>query len=169
MWLGECAGGTPSRCAGRVTAACTQGTRAQQGKLLGVVRNDQADACERCFACHSVRFADAHRSSRPTACLWRNAGSSSTPFKCLKSLLLLPLKAFMNIDLPFIPDEVLIELAALITTWEAIRKAKGMGPITENSIELHQEVVKLLAAFDVSLAQSSLSSSHPPSISSPAR
>jgi len=75
----------------------------------------------------------------------------------------------MNIDLPFIPDEVLIELAALITTWEAIRKAKGMGPITENSIELHQEVVKLLAAFDVSLAQSSLSSSHPPSISSPAR
>jgi hypothetical protein len=59
-------------------------------------------------------------------------------------------KASMNDELPFISDRLLLELGALITTWEAIRKANGMGPITEDSIEPRLEVAKLLAAFDTS-------------------
>src|SRR5882757_6470539 len=35
---------TASRCAGVVAAACTQGKRAQHGKPLGVVGDDQPDA-----------------------------------------------------------------------------------------------------------------------------
>ena len=37
---------TPSRCAGVVATACTQGKRTQHGKSLGVVRDDQPDARE---------------------------------------------------------------------------------------------------------------------------
>lgn len=36
----------PSRCAGVVATACTQGKRTQHGKPLGVVREDQPDARE---------------------------------------------------------------------------------------------------------------------------
>ena len=38
--------GTPSRCAGVVATACTQGKRTQHGKPHGVVRDDQPDARE---------------------------------------------------------------------------------------------------------------------------
>lgn len=41
-----------------------------------------------------------------------------------------------------------MELSSLITTWEAIRKAKGIGSITRDCDELRQEVMTLLAAFD---------------------
>ena len=34
----------PSRCAGVVATACTQGKRAQHGKPQGVIRDDQPDA-----------------------------------------------------------------------------------------------------------------------------
>ena len=44
--LGERAKKAPSRRAGVVAAACTQGKRAQHGKPLGVVRDDQPDARE---------------------------------------------------------------------------------------------------------------------------
>ncbi|MEZ2311077.1 hypothetical protein AB6809_30970 [Paraburkholderia sp. RCC_158] len=54
----------------------------------------------------------------------------------------------MNTELPFISEGLLIELSSLITTWEAIRKAKGSGSITGESDELRQEVMTLLAAFD---------------------
>src|SRR5450759_1364743 len=37
---------TPSRCAGVVATACTQGKRTQHGKPQGVVREDQPDARE---------------------------------------------------------------------------------------------------------------------------
>src|SRR5258708_36995615 len=37
---------TPSRCAGGVATACTQGKRTQHGKPRGVVRDDQLDARE---------------------------------------------------------------------------------------------------------------------------
>ena len=37
---------SPSRCAGVVATACTQGKRAQHGKPLGVVSDDQPDARE---------------------------------------------------------------------------------------------------------------------------
>jgi len=37
---------TPSRCAGVVAAACTQGKRTQHGKPRGVVSDDQPDARE---------------------------------------------------------------------------------------------------------------------------
>ena len=37
---------TPSRCAGVVAAACTQGKRTQHGKPRGVVGDDQPDARE---------------------------------------------------------------------------------------------------------------------------
>ena len=37
---------TPSRCAGVVATACTQGKRTQHGKPQGVVRDDQLDARE---------------------------------------------------------------------------------------------------------------------------
>ena len=37
---------TPSRCAGVVATACTQGKRTQHGKPQGVVRDDQPDARE---------------------------------------------------------------------------------------------------------------------------
>ena len=37
---------TPSRCAGVVATACTQGKRPQHGKPQGVVRDDQPDARE---------------------------------------------------------------------------------------------------------------------------
>src|ERR1035441_4731838 len=40
-------GRAASRCAGVVAAACTQGKRTQQGKPLGVVRDDQPEARER--------------------------------------------------------------------------------------------------------------------------
>src|SRR5580658_2027377 len=39
-------GGTPSRCAGVVATACTQGKRTQHGRPRGVVRDDQPDARE---------------------------------------------------------------------------------------------------------------------------
>jgi hypothetical protein len=67
-----------------------------------------------------------------------------------KVLASVAVKASMNTELPFISDGLLLELGSLITTWEAIRKAKGMGPITEDFIELRHEVAKLLAAFDTS-------------------
>ena len=54
----------------------------------------------------------------------------------------------MNTELPFISEGLLAELSSLITTWEAIRKAKGRGSITEDCDELRQEVSTLLAAFD---------------------
>src|ERR1700675_208365 len=38
--------GTPSRCAGVVATACTQGKRTQHGRPQGVVRDDQPDARE---------------------------------------------------------------------------------------------------------------------------
>ena len=44
--LGERAKNTPSRCAGVVAAACTQGKRTQHGKPRGVVSDDQPDARE---------------------------------------------------------------------------------------------------------------------------
>src|SRR5271157_5843171 len=37
---------TPSRCAGVVATACTQGKRAQHGRPQGVVSDDQPDARE---------------------------------------------------------------------------------------------------------------------------
>src|SRR5450631_3698127 len=37
-------GSAASRCAGVVAAACTQGKRAQHGKTLGVVGDDQPDS-----------------------------------------------------------------------------------------------------------------------------
>src|ERR1035437_9554184 len=37
---------TPSRCAGVVATACTQGKRTQHGRPQGVVRDDQPDARE---------------------------------------------------------------------------------------------------------------------------
>ena len=37
---------TPSRCAGVVAAACTQGKRTQHGKPQGVASDDQPDARE---------------------------------------------------------------------------------------------------------------------------
>src|SRR6266849_5158045 len=37
---------TPSRCAGVVATACTQGKRTQHGKPQGEVRDDQPDARE---------------------------------------------------------------------------------------------------------------------------
>src|SRR5271165_2437927 len=37
---------TPSRCAGVVATACTQGKRTQHGKPQGAVRDDQPDARE---------------------------------------------------------------------------------------------------------------------------
>src|SRR5215467_4084065 len=39
-------GSTPSRCAGVVATACTQGKRAQHGRPQGVVSDDQPDARE---------------------------------------------------------------------------------------------------------------------------
>src|SRR6266849_2336523 len=44
--LGERAKSTPSRYAGVLAAACTQGKRTQHGKPQGVVRDDQPDARE---------------------------------------------------------------------------------------------------------------------------
>jgi hypothetical protein len=44
--LGESSEEGPSRCAGVVATACTQGKRTQHGKPLGVVRGDQPDARE---------------------------------------------------------------------------------------------------------------------------
>src|SRR6202163_2697268 len=44
--LGEVSKDTPSRCAGAVATACTQGKRTQHGKPQGVVRDDQPDARE---------------------------------------------------------------------------------------------------------------------------
>ena len=44
--LGERAKNTPSRCAGVVAAACTQGKRTQHGKPQGVISDDQPDARE---------------------------------------------------------------------------------------------------------------------------
>ena len=45
--LGEAErGDTPSRCAGVVATACTQGKRTQHGKPHGVVSNDQPEARE---------------------------------------------------------------------------------------------------------------------------
>src|SRR5213075_577987 len=38
--------GTPSRCAGVVATACTQGKRTQHGRPQGVVRDDQPNARE---------------------------------------------------------------------------------------------------------------------------
>src|SRR5262249_741250 len=38
--------GTPSRCAGVVATACTQGKRTQHGRPQGVIRDDQPDARE---------------------------------------------------------------------------------------------------------------------------
>ena len=57
-------------------------------------------------------------------------------------------KTSMNTELPFISEGLLMELSSLITTWEAIRKAKGIGSITGDCDELHQEVMALLTAFD---------------------
>ncbi len=44
--LGKRAKSIPSRCAGVVATACTQGKRTQHGKPLGVVWDDQPDARE---------------------------------------------------------------------------------------------------------------------------
>jgi hypothetical protein len=44
----------PSRCAGVVATACTQGKRAQHGKLQGVVRDGQPDAREGQAGRHGV-------------------------------------------------------------------------------------------------------------------
>src|SRR6202045_655036 len=51
--------GTPSRCAGVLATACTQGRRTQHGKPQGVVRDDQPDAREGQAGCPGVaeRFA----------------------------------------------------------------------------------------------------------------
>src|SRR6266851_7395796 len=46
IWLGARAKITPSRCAGVVATACTQGKRTQHGKPQGVVSDDQPDARE---------------------------------------------------------------------------------------------------------------------------
>ena len=46
IWLGERAKQQPSRCAGVVVTACTQGKRTQHGKPCGVVSDDQPDARE---------------------------------------------------------------------------------------------------------------------------
>ena len=54
-------GKTASRCAGVVATACTQGKRTQHGKPLGVVRDDQPEARERC----SGRLGVAERSVVP--------------------------------------------------------------------------------------------------------
>lgn len=54
----------------------------------------------------------------------------------------------MNIELPPIPDALLLELSAVIATLEVIRKVKGLGPITGKSSELSGDVAKLLAMFD---------------------
>src|SRR6266704_782519 len=52
---------TPSRCAGVVAAACTQGKRTQHGKPHGVIRDDQPDAREGQAGCLGV----AERSAVP--------------------------------------------------------------------------------------------------------
>src|SRR6266851_9035288 len=59
IWLGARAKITPSRCAGVVAAACTQGKRTQHGKPQGVVSDDQPDAREGQVGRHGVaeRFA----------------------------------------------------------------------------------------------------------------
>jgi hypothetical protein len=44
--LGERASSAPSRCAGVVATACTQGKRTQHGKPHGVISDDQPDARE---------------------------------------------------------------------------------------------------------------------------
>lgn len=44
--LGKRAKSIPSRCAGVVVTACTQGKRTQHGKPCGVVSDDQPDARE---------------------------------------------------------------------------------------------------------------------------
>ena len=44
--LGKRADEAPSRCAGVVATACTQGKRTQHGKPQGVVEDDQPDARE---------------------------------------------------------------------------------------------------------------------------
>jgi hypothetical protein len=54
----------------------------------------------------------------------------------------------MNIELPPIPDALLLELSAVIATLEVIRNVKGLSPITGKSSELSEEVAKLLAMFD---------------------
>ncbi|MCP2092035.1 UNVERIFIED_ORG: hypothetical protein J2Y81_008141 [Paraburkholderia sediminicola] len=54
----------------------------------------------------------------------------------------------MNIELPLIPDALLLELSAVIATLEVIRKVTGLSPITGKSSELNGEVAKLLAMFD---------------------
>src|ERR1017187_5608450 len=52
---------TPSRCAGVVATACTQGKRTQHGKPQGVVRDDQPDAREG----QAGRFGVAERFAVP--------------------------------------------------------------------------------------------------------
>ena len=54
---------TPSRCAGVVATACTQGKRTQHGRPQGVVRDDQPDAREG----QAGRRAAIFRTSAPTA------------------------------------------------------------------------------------------------------
>lgn len=54
----------------------------------------------------------------------------------------------MNIELPLIPDALLLEFSAVIATLEVIRKVTGLGPITGRSSEWSEEVAKVLAMFD---------------------
>lgn len=53
----------------------------------------------------------------------------------------------MDTELPLIPDVLLMELSSLITTWEAIRKAKEGNTTTKVYSELRQEAMTLLAEF----------------------
>src|SRR6516162_8278580 len=52
---------TPSRCAGVVATACTQGKRAQHGRPQGVVSDDQPDAREG----QAGRFGETERFAVP--------------------------------------------------------------------------------------------------------
>jgi hypothetical protein len=54
IWLGKRADEAPSRCAGVLATACTQGKRTQHGKPHDVVSDDQPDAREGRFGRRGV-------------------------------------------------------------------------------------------------------------------
>src|SRR5271154_7063950 len=70
---GEVSEAGPSRCAGVVATACTQGKRAQHGRPQGVVRDDQPDAREG----QAGRRGEAERFMVPTKP--GNAGGGKGP------------------------------------------------------------------------------------------
>lgn len=84
---------------------------------------------------------------------WRASSTDATNhFRVSQVCVLRVVKASMDTELPLIPDVLLMELSSLITTWEAIRKAKEGNTTTKVYSELRQEAKTLLAQFHSHLA-----------------